>query len=75
MPERRTVVRVKESDLKLRLLNRLRAAGKPAVSVGIDIGTTKSCLAYVTYDPKANTLDCVCVPFEQPAGQRRRAMQ
>lgn len=65
---------MKVSDLKLRLLNRLRAAGKPAVSVGIDLGTTKSCLAYAKYDPKANTLDCSCVPFERPDGARSAAL-
>ncbi|HWG09924.1 MAG TPA: Hsp70 family protein [Rhodanobacteraceae bacterium] len=61
---------MKASDLKLRLLNRLRAAGKPAVAAGIDLGTTKSCIAYAQYDPKKDTLECACVPFERPDGTR-----
>jgi molecular chaperone DnaK len=62
------------SDLKLRLLNRLRAAGKPAFAVGIDLGTTKSCLAYAQYDPRTNDLDCRCVPYERPDGARSIAV-
>ena len=58
------------SNLKLRLLNRLRAVGKPAIAVGLDLGTTKSCLAYAKYDPGENTLDCRCVEFERPDGTR-----
>jgi molecular chaperone DnaK len=61
------------SDLKLRLLNRLRAAGKPAIAVGLDLGTTKSCLAYAKFDAKQNTLDCQCVAFERPDGVRGAA--
>jgi len=61
---------MKVSDLKLRLLNRLRAAGKPAIAAGIDLGTTKSCLAYAQYDPQKDTLECACVPFERFDGTR-----
>ncbi len=61
---------MKVSDLKLRLLNRLREVGKPATAAGIDLGTTKSCIAYAKYDPDANTLDCRCVEFERPDGTR-----
>ncbi|MBS0590379.1 MAG: tetratricopeptide repeat protein [Proteobacteria bacterium] len=62
------------SNLKLRLLNRLHAAGQPASAIGIDLGTTKSCLAVAKYDPKANTLDCQCVEFERPDGTRNLAV-
>lgn len=58
------------SDLKLRLLNRLKEAGKSATSAGIDLGTTKSCIAYAQYDPGANTLECRCIEFERPDGTR-----
>lgn len=61
---------MKDSDLKLRLLNRLRAAGKPAIAAGIDLGTTKSCIAYARFDAAANTLDCYCLPFYRPDGTR-----
>ena len=61
---------MKVSDLKLRLLNRLRAAGKPAVAAGIDLGTTKICIAYAQYNPQKDTLECACVPFERPDGTR-----
>lgn len=61
---------MKVSDLKLRLLNRLREVGKPATSAGIDLGTTKSCIAYAQYDPEANTLECRCIEFERPDGTR-----
>jgi tetratricopeptide (TPR) repeat protein len=61
------------SDLKLRLLNRLRAAGKSAAATGIDLGTTKSCFAYARYDARANTLDCRCVEFARPDGGRSAA--
>ena len=39
------------SDLELRLLNRLRAHGKAAVALGVDLGTTKSSVAYVLAAP------------------------
>jgi molecular chaperone DnaK (HSP70) len=61
---------MKVSDLKLRLLNRLREVGKPATAAGIDLGTTKSCIAYAQYDLEAGTLDCRCIEFEQPGGTR-----
>ena len=58
------------SDLKLRLLNGLREVGKPATAAGIDLGTTKSCIAYARYDPDAGTLDCRCIEFDLPDGTR-----
>lgn len=61
---------MKVSDLKLRLINRLREAGKPAIAAGIDLGTTKSCIAYARYEPEHDTLDCDCIPFERPDGTR-----
>ncbi|MGH8190232.1 MAG: Hsp70 family protein [Rhodanobacteraceae bacterium] len=61
---------MKVSDLKLRLLNRLREVGKAATSAGIDLGITKSCIAYARYDPDANTLDCRCIEFARPDGTR-----
>lgn len=58
------------SSLKLRLLGGLREKGKAAIAVGIDLGTTKSCIAYAQYDPEANTLDCRCIDFARPDGTR-----
>lgn len=65
---------MKVSDLELRLLNRLRGAGKPATAAGIDLGTTKSCIAYAQHDPDANTLECRCIGFERSDGTRSVAL-
>ena len=35
-------------------------------AVGIDLGTTKSCLAVANYDAETDTLTCACLPFPEP---------
>lgn len=62
------------SDFEQRLLERLQAKGKSAVGIGIDLGTTKSCLAYAAYDPVKRELRCECAPFEQSDGALRTAL-
>ena len=61
---------MKVSSLKLRLLSRLREKGKAAIAVGIDLGTTKSCIAYAQYDRQAYTIECRCIDFARPDGTR-----
>ncbi len=61
-------------DLELRLLNRLRAQGKAAVALGIDLGTTKSSVAYAHFDPETGKLSCECLRFPQVDGTARVAV-
>lgn len=56
------------SDFHDRLLDRLRAAGRKAAALGIDLGTTKSCVAYADFDPVSGELHCECVKFPQHDG-------
>ena len=62
------------SDLELRLLNRLRAQGKSAVALGIDLGTTKSSVACAYFDAESGTLSCECLRFAQSDGTERVAV-
>ncbi|HET8898290.1 MAG TPA: Hsp70 family protein, partial [Rhodanobacteraceae bacterium] len=63
-----------DSDLALRLRNRLRAAGKRGCAVGIDLGTSKSCLAWAHYNPDHDTLDCDLLRFDGADGARGVAL-
>ena len=65
---------MRHSDLRERLLARLRATGHRAAALGIDLGTTKSCMAYADFDPDTGTLRCECVRFPQPDGGLRAAV-
>lgn len=56
------------TDLHQRLLERLRAAGRKAVAFGIDLGTTKSCVAYAAFDPDTGALQCDCIRYRRPDG-------
>jgi molecular chaperone DnaK len=62
------------SDFEQRLLDRLRASGRPVAALGIDLGTTKTCVAVAAYDPRSRRLRCECLPFEQPDGSTRAAV-
>jgi hypothetical protein len=62
------------SDFEQRLLDRLRASGRPVAALGIDLGTTKTCVAVAAYDPRSRRLRCECLPFEQPDGTMRAAV-
>lgn len=62
---------MQHSDLELRLLNRLRARGQAAIGLGIDLGTTKSSVAYARFDPAVGRLSCDCVRFAQADGTAR----
>jgi molecular chaperone DnaK len=62
------------SDFEQRLLDRLRASGRPVAALGIDLGTTKTCVAVAAYDPRSCRLRCECLPFEQPDGSTRAAV-
>ncbi len=59
------------SDLELQLLGRLCAKGKSAVGLGIDLGTTKSSVAYANFDADAGELTCRCLRFAQVDGSLR----
>ena len=54
---------MQHSDLELRLLNRLRERGQAAVGLGIDLGTTKSSVAYARFDPVTGEVRCDCLRF------------
>ena len=54
---------MKESDFQQRLLQRLKGTRRAGVGLGIDLGTTKSCVAYAAYDPKLRELRCECVAY------------
>lgn len=62
------------SDLELQLLGRLRAKGKSASALGIDLGTTKSSVACAHFDADAGTLRCECLRFPQADGSHRVAV-
>ena len=49
-------------------LNRLRRAEMSSMALGIDLGTTKSCVAYAMYDAEFDTFTCDCFEFEGPIG-------
>ncbi len=58
-------------DFAGRLKQRLQAANRKAAAVGIDLGTTKSCIARASYDPDSDTLRCECLPLPQADGSLR----
>ena len=62
------------SDLELQLLGRLRAKGKSATALGIDLGTTKTAVAFAQFDADAGTLRCECLKFAQNDGTNRVAV-
>ncbi|HET8941533.1 MAG TPA: Hsp70 family protein [Rudaea sp.] len=62
------------SDLELQLLARLRAKGKSAAALGIDLGTTKSSVACASFDADTGTLTCECLQYDQGDGTRRVAV-
>lgn len=62
------------SDFEQRLLQRLRGKGRAVVGLGVDLGTTKSCVAYASYDPRSKELRCECVGYPQPDGATRAAV-
>lgn len=41
----------------------LRASGQPVTALGMDLGTSKSCLAVAAYDPASDQLTVDCVPY------------
>lgn len=49
-----------------RLRHKLEADGDCISAVGVDLGTTKSCVALAAYDADAHETDCECVPFPEP---------
>ena len=49
-----------------RLRLKLEADGDCVSAVGVDLGTTKSCVALAAYDADAHETDCECVPFPEP---------
>jgi|CXWL01.1.fsa_nt_gi molecular chaperone DnaK (HSP70) len=66
------------SDLELRLGTRLRERGESflprsesVVGLGIDLGTTKTSVAYARFDPASGKLECECVRFNQADGTAR----
>ena len=59
------------SDLELQLVGRLRTKGQSAVAIGIDLGTTKSSVAYAHFDADAGTLTCECLRYPQSDGTSR----
>lgn len=63
-----------ESELYTRLCNRLRETGRKASGVGIDLGTTKSCLAWAQYDPETDKIECRNLPFPMLDGRRSIAL-
>lgn len=56
------------SDFRERLLNRLRAAGRKVTALGIDLGTTKSCVAYAQFDPRSGGVQCDCLGYRRSDG-------
>ena len=62
------------SDLELQLLGRLRAKGKCASALGIDLGTTKSSVACAHFDADTGTLTCECLHYPQADGTSRVAV-
>lgn len=62
------------SDLELQLLGRLRAKGKSAAALGIDLGTTKTSVACASFDANTGTLTCECLRFAQADGTSRVAV-
>jgi len=65
---------MRHTDLRERLLARLRAAGHDAVALGIDLGTTKSCIATAAFDADSGELRCECLRFPQVDGALRAAV-
>ena len=45
------------------LLSALRAGGQPVTALGMDLGTSKSCLAVASYHPVSDKLTVECVPY------------
>ena len=58
-------------DFTGRLKQRLQAANRKGAAIGIDLGTTKSCVARASYDPASRELLCECVPLPQADGSLR----
>ena len=54
------------STLFKRLHDRLVADNETISAVGIDLGTTKSCVAIARFDPAIGTIQCECLPFPEP---------
>ncbi|WP_330945899.1 hypothetical protein [Thermomonas sp. LB-4] len=58
-------------DFADRLKQRLQAANRKGAAIGIDLGTTKSCIARASYDPASGELLCECLPLPQADGSLR----
>lgn len=58
-------------DFAGQLKQRLQAANRKVAAIGIDLGTTKSCIARASYDPDSDTLRCECLPLPQVDGSLR----
>ena len=58
-------------DFADRLKQRLQAANRKGAAIGIDLGTTKSCIARASYDPASGELLCECLPLPQADGGLR----
>jgi molecular chaperone DnaK len=54
------------SDFEQRLHEALRGSPRRVAAFGIDLGTTKSCMAFATYDPASRELQCECLRYEAP---------
>lgn len=63
-----------QSEFEQRLSGRLRATDRAVLGLGVDLGTTKSCVAFASYDPKSRQLRCECVRYAQPDGSLRAAV-
>ena len=49
-----------------RLRLKLEADGASISAVGVDLGTTKSCVSLAAYDADENETGCECLPFPEP---------
>lgn len=49
-----------------RLRVKLESDARSVSAIGVDLGTTKSCVALAAYDADAHETACECVPFPEP---------